>query len=246
MTRLVGLVVAAVAMSGLEACGSGALSPANDAGGTVSAPADTVTIGAQSSSSIDAGTAALACAQHAALDPCLADVANECFWGPNYGWPVLVDGDPCEPPEGTCQSWLAPSRPPACTVDPTDDAACRADATMDVCLADTQHRCWWTPLMGIPCSLDGSWCPPPPHCETSPTCPPRCTSTGPTISVPVRYDCGCLTPPGGVCIFAPGDPPVSNGCAERPACDVADICSCLTGLGTCTPGQTPNTCICAN
>ncbi len=184
----------------------------------------------------------VACVQHPSIDECLADRAHECYWGPNYAWPVVEAGALCEPEEGICKSHLSPAPTSACTVDPANDAACRAHDAWDACLADADHRCWWTPAIGAPCTPDG-WCPPPPHCETAADCPPACSSSGPTIDVPIRADCGCLTPPGGVCIAPAADQP-ATGCVARPACDSADICSCLTGLGTCTPGQLDNVCIC--
>ncbi len=242
MSRPIRLVVAAFAIFGLAACRGGPVPSTNNTVGTDSTGTDDTTGGTQSSQSTD--TAGQACAQHTTVDECLADREYKCYWGPNYSWPVLEDGAPCEPLEGMCQSQLSPSPSVECTVDPTDDAACRAHESIGVCAADSEHRCWWTPAMGVPCSPDGSWCPPPPHCGTMANCPPRCTSSGPTISVPDHADCGCLNPPGGVCIDAPGDPPVPSGCVERPTCDSADICSCLTGMGTCTPGELDNVCIC--
>lgn len=185
-----------------------------------------------------------ACKTHGTIDECLADREFRCYWGPNYAWPVAVDGDPCQPPDGMCQSELSLPFSPECTVDAANDATCRGYTTSGTCLADTAHRCWWTPQMGMPCSLDGTWCPPPPHCGTTADCAPHCWSSGPTISMPLYADCGCLTPPGGVCIDAAGDPPVPSGCVERPACDGTDICACLTGLGTCVAGELPNVCVC--
>lgn len=233
--RSLATTVVAVA---LVACRAGSDAVGTDPSETVNA---TVTPAAVTPMPDSAGQA---CGTHGTIDECLADREFRCYWGPNYGWPVAVDGDPCQPPDGMCQSELSPRFSPECTVDAANDAACRSYATSDTCVADTAHRCWWTPQMGMPCSVDGTWCPPPPHCETTADCAPRCWSSGPTISMPVYADCGCLTPPGGVCIDAAGDPPVPSGCVERPACDGTDVCACLTGLGTCVAGELPNVCVC--
>ncbi|HEX9051562.1 MAG TPA: hypothetical protein VF841_13605 [Anaeromyxobacter sp.] len=220
--------VPVVALLGLAACAGGASGAAGQGVDPATAALD---------------PAAQACGAHATLDECLADVADRCYWGPNYAWPVAVDGDPCRPLEGMCQSELSPPFRPSCTVDPANEAACSAEATWSACVADTDHRCFWTPQMGIPCSPDGSWCPPPPHCDTAADCAPHCASSGPTISTPVYADCGCLTPPGGVCTEPAGAVSVPS-CVARPACAAADVCSCLTGLGACTPGELPNVCVC--
>jgi hypothetical protein len=223
MTLQVRHLAAALVGAALAACqGGGASSRDKPGGGPLMDPAGE------------------ACAAHAAIDGCLADRANQCYWGPNYGWPVLVDGEPCQPPEGICRSALSPPAI-ACTVDAADDAACRAHVAGDACLADAEHRCRWTPSMGRPC-MQGEVCEPSQQCQTAPTCPPHCASAGPTVSVSGYADCGCMTPPGGVCIAPPGG--TATGCAERPACGGADVCACLTGLGTCTPGELPNVCVC--
>jgi hypothetical protein len=174
------------------------------------------------------------CTRYTTVDACLADVENACFWGPNYASPA---GAPCEPAEGVCQSAYAPTYP---VLDPTDDAACRLHTITEECLADTEHHCMMPPASLAPCTLDGG-CPPPPECQTTPL--PTCTSTLPIIGPAlIGPSCGCATPVGGVCIETPNG--TSSGCVERPPCDDTDICACLTGLGTCTPGRMPNLCVC--
>jgi hypothetical protein len=190
--------------------------------------------------------AAQACLAHPTVDACLADQPNRCFWGPNWRYPVQVDQEPCQPVDGICQSALSPPAPELqCTTDPTNDAACAAYDARDACAADLAHRCWWSDMVPMmPCSSDGTGCGPWRQCFTRADCPPRCGSSGPTISVGVYGGCGCLTPPGGVCIAPSSEPTAWTGCAERPACDAADVCACLTGLGTCVAGEAPNVCVC--